>query len=212
MPIQHYDRDGKSSGFSKDDGNDTINHYDRDGNSIGFSRDTGNGCVEHFDKDGFRAGFSKDTDRGYTEHYDRDGYGSGFSQDVGNGYTSHYDDTGSSSGCSKDSDDGGCYLTTACMAAHQGAFRDDCHELTTLRRFRDSFVKETHPGDAGYYDAVAPGIVRAVDKRPDRAEIYADMYRDLVLSAVRLIEQGRLSQAYALYREYSLALEARFLR
>lgn len=64
-------------------------------------------------------------------------------------------------------DDSGCYLTTACMRALSQSFNDDCHELGTLRAFRDAYVKERHPEAVEEYYRVAPKIVAAISQRED---------------------------------------------
>lgn len=39
-------------------------------------------------------------------------------------------------------DNGGCYLTSACMRHFQDEFDDNCYELSILRWFRDNFVSK----------------------------------------------------------------------
>jgi hypothetical protein len=111
----------------------------------------------------------------------------------------------------KKNDEGGCYLTTACMAALRDDFRDDCDELVALRNFRDTYVREYHPDDIPCYYDVAPRIVAALNDRADRHRIYAKMYHDLVLGAIILINKGLFEQAYGLYKAYGKKLESQYL-
>lgn len=103
-------------------------------------------------------------------------------------------------------DDSGCYLTTACIRALNTSFDDDCYELTTLRKFRDTFVKKEHPEAVREYYDVAPKIVESINRRPDSQKIYCKIYEDLVLGTLRLIEEGSSEDAYSLYRNYSINL------
>lgn len=103
-------------------------------------------------------------------------------------------------------DDSGCYLTTACIRALNTSFDDDCYELTTLRKFRDTFVKKEHPEAVREYYDVAPKIVESISRRPDSQKIYCKIYEDLVLGTLRLIEEGSSEDAYSLYRNYSMNL------
>ena len=48
---------------------------------------------------------------------------------------------------SKENDNGGCYLTTACVAAR--GLPDTCAELQTLRAFRDGILTRRPGGPAG---------------------------------------------------------------
>ncbi len=89
--------------------------------------------------------------------------------------------------------DGGCFLTTACTQA--AGLPDDCHELATLRHFRDTYVRSLPKGDAivAEYYAVAPRIVPKLSK--DELEmVYA-----VVRQAVALIGRGEFAEAFGCY-------------
>lgn len=99
-------------------------------------------------------------------------------------------------------DDADCFLTTACTAAR--GLADDCAELTTLRRLRDGFMRPS-PCDAALveeYYRIAPTIVRSVNARINRQEIWNLVYSDLVTPAVDLISTGKQREAVQLYGEY----------
>ena len=107
-------------------------------------------------------------------------------------------------------DDSSCYLTTACMRALADKFDDNCEELTTLRAFRDSYVKDKHPEEVSRYYEIAPQIVRAVRARPDSSTIFEDMYYNLVKVTERLIRKGKDEVAFAVYRSYTEKLYASY--
>lgn len=92
----------------------------------------------------------------------------------------------------------GCFLTTACTAAR--GLPDDCHELTTLRAFRDTWMRSLPDGPAmidEYYE-IAPDLVAALGRRADAPALLDALYAQVV-AAVRLIEAGRMADALALY-------------
>ena len=112
---------------------------------------------------------------------------------------------------SKDNDNGGCYLTTACVAAR--GLPDTCTELQTLRAFRDGILTRRPGGQqeiARYYQ-IAPGIVAAINHREDAAKIWNRVYDELVEPCVRMIHKGQDEEAYRLYRAYTLSLSSEFL-
>ena len=82
---------------------------------------------------------------------------------------------------------GGCYLTSACMSAKGDEFSDDCYELSLLRGFRDSYVKENYPEDIATYYKIAPEIVEKVEKSEDNVKVFEKMYNELVLPCCELI-------------------------
>lgn len=100
----------------------------------------------------------------------------------------------------------GCFLTSACVEAR--GLPDDCEELQTLRHFRDQYLAHRPGGaqDIQEYYRTAPGIVNAVNSRPDRKEIWDRLYTELVLPCVRMIHQGKNEEAYLHYRQYTLNL------
>ena len=102
---------------------------------------------------------------------------------------------------------GGCYLTTACVN-HKG-LPDDCYELETLRHYRDTYLKTFDGGrkDVQDYYRVAPGMVAAINKRPDKDDILEHIYSDLVLPMVNLVENKKYAEAHYFYRDYVAKLE-----
>lgn len=105
---------------------------------------------------------------------------------------------------------GYCFITTA-VAGRRG-LPDDCHELTVLRRFRDTYLAALPQGPAmirDYY-RVAPPILRAIRRRRDNEEILLGLY-GIISGCVHLIESGRPAAAMVAYRRMVRTLQRRFL-
>ena len=105
---------------------------------------------------------------------------------------------------------GGCYLTSACVEAK--GLADDCPQLQTLRIFRDGYLRETDCGaeEIAEYYLIAPKIVAAIKARGSSKEIFEQIYRDLIIPCVKLIEAGNNSEAHRLYKSYTLKLKEKF--
>ena len=95
---------------------------------------------------------------------------------------------------------GGCYLTTACVN-HKG-LPDDCVELTTLRGFRDKYMSQTEQGkeDINEYYRTAPAIVESIDNSEEAGEVYEQLYSDVIVPCVELIQNGKNDEAYEKYK------------
>lgn len=112
---------------------------------------------------------------------------------------------------SKATKDSGCYLTSACMSAQGINFYDDCKELTILRTFRDTYLKDKHPDKIKEYYNIAPQIVTEINKEPDNRTIFKNMYEHLVSPCCDLIEKGLLEEAYNKYKEYTYKLYNKYI-
>ena len=106
---------------------------------------------------------------------------------------------------------GGCYLTSACVEAR--GLKDDCHELTVLRAFRDSYMRNTPNGAADIceYYHTAPSIVEKIKSLPNAQDVFDRIYSELVLPCVSLIEDGKNSEAYIKYKDYTKSLQAQYM-
>jgi hypothetical protein len=84
-------------------------------------------------------------------------------------------------------DNGGCFLTTACMR-HKG-LPDDCRELRVLREFRDGYLARTQRGrDLLYeYYSTAPYVVQKVSESPHADKLWTSAF-DMITAAVDRIE------------------------
>lgn len=103
-----------------------------------------------------------------------------------------------SSKASRDSSGGGkrgCFLTTAICDVR--GLPDNCHELSTLRNFRDIVLAKSDAGAAliEEYYSVAPSLVAKVSEPK-----CADIVWDAVQSTIALIETGEHKAAIEHYR------------
>ena len=105
----------------------------------------------------------------------------------------------------------GCYLTTACVKAR--GLPDNCHELETLRAFRDNWLRHQPGGEAAIaeYYATAPAIVEKIERAPGAEQVCEGIYRDMVQPCVQMIEAGQMEQAFRRYRTMTLSLQKRWL-
>lgn len=108
-------------------------------------------------------------------------------------------------------DSGGCYLTSACVYAK--GLPDDCYELETLRRFRDEYmmVIPHGPEDIQRYYTIAPFIVKCINSKENSMRQWNEIYEDLVVPCVGLIEERRFAETYAKYKAYALRLAHKYL-
>ena len=83
-------------------------------------------------------------------------------------------------------DNGGCYLTTACMQHYKDDFNDNCYELNVLRWFRDSVVP--HDDIEDYYK-YAPQIVEGINANKYHKQYYDFIYHKVVVDCVHAIER-----------------------
>lgn len=106
---------------------------------------------------------------------------------------------------------GGCYLTSACVEAK--GLSDNCHELTTLRSFRDNYLRNvpTGPADICEYYHTAPLIVNTIKQLPNSVFIFEMLYEELVQPCVDLIESGKNEEAYTRYRNYTKMLQKKYI-
>ena len=123
-------------------------------------------------------------------------------------YTS-YDNSSSNPSTGEVQNNGGCYLTSACMRHMQDTFDDNCEELTILRWFRDKFVSKE---DIEHYYKTAPVIVEAIDEIENNGKIYDQIYDNVVNACVNAIKQGDYDFAYTRYKSSILSLEEQFAK
>lgn len=137
-----------------------------------------------------------------TYYYNTDEYGNSVDASECPGFISLVDNT---DGVSSE----GCFLTSACVG-HLGK-ADDCAELTTLRRFRDTYMKGTEEGNAlvTEYYAVAPKIVECIDASADKDAIYDDIY-GVITDCIGLINGGDNAAAQQRYVNMVNGLKTRF--
>lgn len=99
-----------------------------------------------------------------------------------------------------------CFLTSACCQ-YKG-LPDDCYELTTLRNFRDTYLKSTEEGRklVEEYYHIAPMLVEKIDQSDKRDEIYGNIYTK-ICDILKLIDNAEHEQAVDAYREMVLSVQ-----
>lgn len=107
---------------------------------------------------------------------------------------------------------GGCFLTSACVEAK--GLPDDCEELQTLRKFRDEYLAKQECGscEIKHYYQVAPAIVDAINKLPNKAEIWDQIYTRLILCCVEWIQTGENEKAYNTYKRAVIELKEKYIK
>jgi len=103
-----------------------------------------------------------------------------------------------------------CYLTTACVEAMH--LPDNCHELQTLRNFRDGYVSETQVGREliQEYYSIAPEIIEAVNATGNSPVIFMNLYSE-ISEIVSLIDNNKPIEAYQSYCDMTLMLKKKYL-
>ena len=92
-----------------------------------------------------------------------------------------------------------CYITTAVCETFEKP--DDCYELTILRNYRDGYLMSQPDGEEvirQYYD-LAPTIVKHINQRKDRQEIYRGVWETYLEPCIHMIENGQQEQCKQLY-------------
>lgn len=102
--------------------------------------------------------------------------------------------------------DDDCFITTAVCGVM--GYADNCHVLSTLRRFRDTWLTDNHPDEISTYYTTAPSIVEKLGKMVDKEALYGMFYTKYLLPAVRFIEHGEYEAAYETYKRlYQLTVD-----
>lgn len=104
-------------------------------------------------------------------------------------------------------DNGGCYLTSACMQHYKENFDDNCYELTILRWFRDTMVP--HEDIQDYYK-YAPKIVEGINANQYKEQYYDFIYHKVVEDCVKAIEKKDFKFAYKRYKRSVQLLKNQF--
>lgn len=102
-----------------------------------------------------------------------------------------------------------CYLTTACMQFK--GLPDDCDELTTLRGFRDHYLRLLPGGDnlVDLYYHRAPFILAGINRSRNREEIYEELYQ-IIGFCVREIKTKKYGSALHTYKKMVEVLNAQY--
>lgn len=100
---------------------------------------------------------------------------------------------------------GACFLTTAVVEMRGEA--DDGYTLSTLRKFRDTYLKNKNNEVEKYYE-VAPKLVKAIPKE-DKTWLWIGKRID---KAIQYIEDGKNGLAYQTYKRMVEKLERDWLK
>ena len=100
-----------------------------------------------------------------------------------------------------------CFLTTACCQYKN--LPDDCYELTTLRNFRDAYLKKTEEGKAlvEEYYKIAPPIVEKIMANANKEDILESIYAE-VCKIIALIETEMYEQSIEAYKAMVLRVQS----
>lgn len=92
-----------------------------------------------------------------------------------------------------------CFITTAvCLTLGKP---DRCEELSTMRMFRDEWLRNQPDGPdliEDYYQT-APGIVEAIDREQERKSIYETIYRKYILPCVEHAREKDFAESKRIY-------------
>lgn len=105
----------------------------------------------------------------------------------------------------------GCFITTAtCSALNKP---DDCYELTTFRRFRDTWLLRQDDGSAliKEYYRIAPLIVDRINRLPNSEEFYRSIWNEWLAACLTLIEQNKNEACKVRYIEMVTTLKKSLL-
>ena len=96
--------------------------------------------------------------------------------------------------------DSGCFITSATLSSLNNN-DDNCYELTTFRKFRDTWLLENHPEDIEEYYNIAPLIVKGINSSQNSKEVYNNIWSNHLLPCLNLIEQQQEEKAYHMYKQ-----------
>jgi hypothetical protein len=104
-----------------------------------------------------------------------------------------------------------CYLTTSCTKGK--GLKDDCDELTILRKFRDDFIinESGNKELVQSYYTMAPDIVNHIENQSNSEEILDFIYNELVIKSIHLIQNGKKELAMYYYKSFAEELQKRIL-
>jgi len=102
-----------------------------------------------------------------------------------------------------------CFITTACVEYYN--LPDDCMQLSTLRMFRDTYLRQTDNGRKlveAYYK-VAPKLVAKLKTDPEKEALFTSIFNNINV-ACHLIKNNDYPKAQDIYTEVVLSLQKRF--
>jgi len=93
-----------------------------------------------------------------------------------------------------------CFITTA--VCESSGKSDDCHELTSMRAFRDNWLRKQSGGDTeiSEYYIIAPQIVEVINALSNAQEIYYNIYEKFIIPCVAFTNNGYDIACHQMYR------------
>lgn len=96
----------------------------------------------------------------------------------------------------------GCIVTTATMRNLHDK-DDDCDELQTFRKYRDTFLQH-QPGGTDLIDEyyqIAPAIVDSINSKPNAKEIYAEFWKGVLEPCLQMMKSGKNEEVREFYKK-----------
>ena len=103
-----------------------------------------------------------------------------------------------------------CFITTATCKSRN--LPDDCHELTVLRKFRDTYMSSNDEmrKEVKEYYLKAPVICHKIDELENSSELYEEIYQKYIKPAVEAVEAGENDKAHEIYSTMFLSLNEKY--
>lgn len=96
--------------------------------------------------------------------------------------------------------DNNCFITTACVKYY--GLSDDCYQLETLRKFRDTYLSESSRNKVlvKQYYSIAPRLVELLESDKNRKNLFNRIFEKINLACIA-VEQKKFSKAKSIYQE-----------
>lgn len=96
--------------------------------------------------------------------------------------------------------DDNCFITTACVKYY--GFEDNCYQLKTLRKFRDTYLLNSLKGKAlvEKYYSIAPTLVKQLEADDNKKEIFKIIFHE-INEACFAIEGKNFEKAKVIYKD-----------
>ncbi len=105
--------------------------------------------------------------------------------------------------------DNNCFITTACVNYY--GLSDNCYQLKTLRKFRDSYLSESVDKQAlvEQYYAIAPRLVELLEKDKNREKLFEQIF-EKINAACFAIKEKKFEEAKNIYQDAVIHLLSYF--
>lgn len=102
-----------------------------------------------------------------------------------------------------------CFITTACVKYYN--LNDDCYQLSTLRKFRDTHLKKTNKGNKlviMYYE-VAPILVDYLEHDSNKSYLFREIFAQ-INDACKAIDSNKTQEAIRIYAQVVFSLMKKY--